>query len=75
VGRQPYLIYGVMTTASAVSSVPGESVALTLAGYAIVYTGLLISYMVVLTQMVRKEAKPGEPKMAPEPAAGVPFRA
>jgi len=66
VGRQPWLIHGVMTTASAASSVPSGSIAITLTAYAIVYTGLLISYMVVLTQMVRKEASGGE-TIKPEP--------
>lgn len=60
IGRQPYLVYGVMTTAEAASDVPAGNIALTLAGYAIVYVLLLISYMVVLTQLALKESR-GEP--------------
>lgn len=37
VGRQPWVIYGLLRTSSAASSVPGASVAATLALYALVY--------------------------------------
>ncbi|HEX4986540.1 MAG TPA: cytochrome ubiquinol oxidase subunit I [Burkholderiales bacterium] len=56
IGRQPYLVYGVLTTAEAASSVPAPYIALTLAGYAIVYALLLGSYTVVVTQLALKEA-------------------
>ena len=64
IGRQPYLVYGVLTTAEAASDVPGSHIAITLAGYAVVYTLLLVSYMVVVTQLAIKEAA-GE--KTPEP--------
>jgi cytochrome d ubiquinol oxidase subunit I len=60
IGRQPYLVYGVMTTAEAASDVPAGNIVLTLAGYATVYALLLVSYMVVLTQLALKESR-GEP--------------
>jgi cytochrome d ubiquinol oxidase subunit I len=63
IGRQPYLVYGVLTTAEAASSVPAGSIAITFVGYAIVYTLLLISYLVVLTQLARGAA--GDAKIAP----------
>jgi cytochrome d ubiquinol oxidase subunit I len=56
IGRQPYLVYGVITTAETASTVPAAYIALTLIGYAIVYALLLTSYMVVLTQLAIKEA-------------------
>lgn len=56
IGRQPFLVYGVITTAETASSVPASHIALTLAGYALVYALLLVSYMVVLTQLALKEA-------------------
>lgn len=74
IGRQPYLVYGVLTTAEAASAVPGSHIALTLAGYAIVYTLLLVSYMVVVTQLAIKEAagqktpEPVNPAFKPEGA-------
>ena len=46
-----------MTTAEAASDVPAGNIALTLTGYAIVYTLLLISYVVVLTQLAVKESR------------------
>jgi cytochrome d ubiquinol oxidase subunit I len=55
IGRQPYVVYGVITTAETASSVPASHIALTLAGYAIVYALLLTSYMIVVTQLARKE--------------------
>ena len=67
IGRQPYLIYGVMLTADAASDVPGRYIATTLIGYALVYAVLLVSYMVVITQLARKEA---EGKGREEPAPG-----
>ena len=56
IGRQPWLIRGVLKTADAASSVPGHAIMLTLTAYAIVYTGLLISFMVVVTQLALKNA-------------------
>ena len=71
IGRQPYLVYGVITTAETASSVPAAHIALTLAGYALVYTLLMISYMVVITQLARKEASAG-PADASSAAAAQP---
>ncbi len=53
IGRQPYLVYGVLSTAQAASSVPANHIALTFVGYAVVYALLLVSYLVVLTQLAR----------------------
>jgi cytochrome bd ubiquinol oxidase subunit I len=63
IGRQPYLVYGVLTTAEAASDVPAGNIALTLTAYFIVYVLLLISYLVVLTQLARSAAgtEPIEP--------------
>jgi cytochrome d ubiquinol oxidase subunit I len=63
IGRQPYLVYGVLTTAEAASSVPAGSIAITFVGYTIVYALLLISYLVVLTQLARGAA--GDAEIAP----------
>ena len=60
VGRQPWLIRGVLKTADAASSVPPGSIALTLTAYAVVYAGLLLSFMVVVTQLALKDAQGGE---------------
>ena len=56
------------------SAVPGAYIALTLVGYALVYTLLMISYMVVITQLALKEADGGhaaaQPEGTPQPVAG-----
>ena len=71
IGRQPWLIRGVLKTADAASSVPGHAIMLTLTAYAIVYTGLLISFMVVVTQLALKNADgtegPGPVRPLPAP--------
>jgi cytochrome d ubiquinol oxidase subunit I len=56
IGRQPYLVYGILTTAEAASQVPAGDIAMTLTGYCIVYTLLLISYLVVVTQLAKGAA-------------------
>jgi len=56
IGRQPYVVYGLITTAETASSVPAPHIALTLTAYAILYVALMISYMVVVTQLARKMA-------------------
>ncbi|MEO8159063.1 MAG: cytochrome ubiquinol oxidase subunit I [Betaproteobacteria bacterium] len=68
IGRQPYIVYGVILTADTASTVPASYIATTLAGYALVYALLLISYVVVLTQLARKET---EGKGRDLPAPGV----
>jgi len=72
VGRQPYVIQGLLTTADAASKVPAAAIGLTLAAYAVVYGLLIVSFMVVVTQLAIKEAA-GEklpPSVAEEMAAG-----
>jgi cytochrome d ubiquinol oxidase subunit I len=64
IGRQPWLVHGILLTADAASRVPESHIALTLAGYAAVYSLLLASYIVVVTQIAIKEAAGEQP---PEP--------
>jgi cytochrome bd ubiquinol oxidase subunit I len=64
IGRQPYLVYGVLTTAQAASSVPAPMIALTLAMYLTLYVVLLLSYIRVLFYLARKADQ-----LAPEAAA------
>ena len=71
IGRQPWLIRGFLTTAEAASGVPGNAIALTFSAYAVVYTGLLISFMVVVTQLALKGAKDSH---EPTPIRPVPAR-
>ena len=54
IGRQPYLVYGVLTTAEAASSVPSSMIALTLALYVTVYLALIVAYIGVVRYMAEK---------------------
>ncbi len=60
IGRQPWLVQGVLTTEAAVADVPAPMVLSTLIVYLAVYAALLLAYMGVITYMARKAAK-GEP--------------
>jgi cytochrome d ubiquinol oxidase subunit I len=54
IGRQPWLVTGILYTADAVSdATPGE-VGASLTAYVLTYTVLLISYVVVLTHLAGK---------------------
>jgi cytochrome d ubiquinol oxidase subunit I len=58
IGRQPYLVTGVLRTADAVSNVSGGMLATTLAAYLATYLFLLFAYISVLFYLARKAAKP-----------------
>ncbi len=54
IGRQPWLVHGVLTTADAVGPVSGGAVATTLILYLVTYALLLVAYVGVLYHMARK---------------------
>jgi cytochrome d ubiquinol oxidase subunit I len=58
IGRQPYLVYGVLTTASAASGVSSGMLASTLAMYLALYAALISAYVSVLFHMARKAGDP-----------------
>lgn len=60
IGRQPWLVDGVLRTADAVADVPAGMVLGTLIAYLVVYGALIICYIGVLTYLANKAAK-GEP--------------
>ena len=66
IGRQPWLVTGVLKTAEALGPVPGGQVALTLSVYLLLYLALLATYIGVLVHLALKAAKAGDPE--PEPA-------
>ncbi len=57
IGRQPFLIYGLMKTADAASTVPAPMIALTLAGYVTLYLALIVAYVSVIKYMAEKPAE------------------
>jgi len=68
IGRQPWLVYGVLRTADAASSVPAPLIATSLAMYLTIYVALLLAYIWVLFHLMRK-ASAGDKRMPPVPAA------
>lgn len=54
IGRQPWLVTGVLKTADAVTSLPAGNVSLSFTVYALVYAGLLVAYLHTVFYMARK---------------------
>ncbi len=54
IGRQPWLVYGVLTTAQAASQVPTGNIALSLAMYLTLYAALLSAYVSVVFYLAKK---------------------
>ena len=54
VGRQPYVAYGVIRTADAVSPVLGQHVALSLLAFVVVYTLLFGAATYYILKLIRK---------------------
>jgi cytochrome d ubiquinol oxidase subunit I len=57
IGRQPWLVQGVMTTEMAVADVPAPMVMGTLVTYLAIYAALLFAYISVIVYLARKAAK------------------
>ena len=58
IGRQPFLVYGLLRTADLVADHPPAMVLSTLVAYLLVYAGLLLAYVLVLMYMAQHPAKP-----------------
>jgi cytochrome d ubiquinol oxidase subunit I len=56
IGRQPWLVTGILKTADAAGGVSGAQLGASLTGYIITYTVMLLAYMVVLTHLAGKGA-------------------
>jgi cytochrome d ubiquinol oxidase subunit I len=60
VGRQPWLVTGVLRTADAVGPATGAQLGASLTGYIITYSTLLIAYLIVITHMAGEGATPDD---------------
>ena len=74
IGRQPYIVYGLLRVDEVASTVPSSMIALTLALYVTVYLLLIVAYVSVVRYMAEKPVEiptaPGtlnDPTMAPPP--------
>ena len=59
IGRQPWLVQGVLTTAQAASQVPAGNIALSLAMYLTLYVALLSAYVSVVFYLAKKAVNGG----------------
>jgi cytochrome d ubiquinol oxidase subunit I len=72
IGRQPWLVTGLLTTEQAVAEVPAPMVLGTLIAYLAVYLALILAYVGVLFHLARKYADGRPVSMMPaSPAARV----
>jgi len=69
IGRQPWLVQGVIRTAEAVADVPAAMVLSTLMVYLAIYAALTLAYVTVLFYLARKAAR-GEGLGALTPSSG-----
>ena len=72
IGRQPFLVYGLLRTADLVADHPPQMVLSTLVAYLVVYAFLLVSYVLVLMYMAGHPAKP-TPDTPQSPKAATPI--
>jgi cytochrome d ubiquinol oxidase subunit I len=54
IGRQPWLVSGILRTADAVGTVSPAKIGASLTAYFIVYALMFVAYMVVLTHLAGK---------------------
>jgi cytochrome d ubiquinol oxidase subunit I len=66
IGRQPWLVTGVLKTADAVGPIPATHVGFTLAVYLALYAVLLVVYLGVLVHLGLKAAKDGDTSPLPK---------
>jgi cytochrome d ubiquinol oxidase subunit I len=72
IGRQPFIVYGLLRTADLVADHPAGMVLSTLVAYLVVYAGLLLAYIGVLMYMAQHPAKPTLPSPQ-SPSAAMPI--
>lgn len=58
IGRQPWLVTGVLRTVDAISATPAPVIGISLTAYLLLYVGLLGSYVAVLFYLARHRGKP-----------------
>ncbi|WP_284415101.1 cytochrome ubiquinol oxidase subunit I [Acidovorax sp. SUPP3334] len=69
IGRQPFLVYGLLRAADTVAQHPPSTVAMSLAAYLTVYATLLVSYVAVIKYMAEHAAMPTPAVSPPAPQA------
>lgn len=62
IGRQPWLVSGVLTAADAASRVPAPTIAFSLVLYLALYLSLLVAYITVVFYLARPKPQDGKPR-------------
>jgi cytochrome d ubiquinol oxidase subunit I len=57
IGRQPFIVYGLVRTAEVVSNTPASQVAITLTAYVTLYLALIVAYIAVLKYLAEHPAE------------------
>ena len=70
IGRQPFIVSGLIRTSDVASRVPSSSVGLTLAIYVALYLGLLVAYVGVLKYMSETAEKTAGRRVTEDLAEG-----
>jgi len=58
VGRQPWLVTGILRTADAAGAASGAELGASLTGYVLTYSLMLLAYLVTITHLARKGTQP-----------------
>jgi cytochrome d ubiquinol oxidase subunit I len=69
IGRQPFVVHGLLRTADVASKVPSGMIAATLALYVTLYIALVVAYITVIQYMAGKPID--EPAQTPQSGAAV----
>jgi len=67
IGRQPWIVQGVLRTREAVGEISGAELGVSLTGYALTYATLFVAYMVVLTHLSGEGAEAAKPLAGASP--------
>lgn len=70
IGRQPWIVYGVLRTADVASNVPAADIAATLVAYLITYLLLIIAYISVLRYLAKKPVDAAPSSLSQRSSAG-----
>lgn len=73
IGRQPFIVYGLLRTSDVASSTPAPMIAATLIGYVTLYLGLIVAYISVIKYMAEK-GLPQELESADSPSSLTSYR-
>jgi len=72
IGRQPFIVHGLIRTADVASKVPAASIAFTLALYVTMYLALIVAYIAVLKYMAEQPETVSADEATPQDQQAVP---